>query len=1002
MTAIHETAYPRIRPNPTSKELLEIYTPDSEEMKFAASQARSSVSRLGFLILLKTFQRLGYFPQLETVSAKIIRHIAEKIGVVKVPNDFKESYNEKSPFRWRHMALIRSYLGITSFSEGGKEVMEQALMQAARTKNILADLINAAIEELVRQNYELPAFSNLRRSAYTARSSINKEFYGYIYVALGEQQKEIITDLLKIPEDSSRSLWYRLKQEPKRATTKNMREFVLHMKWLQSLNVGLPEFRNIPEIKLTHFAEEATSLTLSRLNEVEEEKRFALVTILISKRIAEALDDFCEIFIRQVQSLHNHGRESLRKYRDLHQDQADELIKTLESIATVWKEEDNTKRIDGVNRILGDRAESIIRQCNEHLLYAENNYLPFLSKLYRSQRKNFFNFIEIVRPKSTSADLFVEKTIEFLIQNKHRRAERIAIEKKVEDTEGYCMAFPLADLNWIPDNWWKLVTGKPKRSLPVRTVERKLFEICLFSTIMRELKSGDLFIPGSDEFNDYRKQFCSDAEYEADLDDFCKQMGYFPKTELFIEFLQNWLRQTIKATDQSFLANERVEMRNGEPVIRKSPRKEPAEGLQLIEQLLEERLPQISIIDVLSDTEHWLNWTSHFSPVSGLQGRLKNPQESYIITTFCYGCNLGPKQTARSFDSVDRKQIAYINQRHINQEKIQRAIGDVINAYNRFSIPKIWGVGQRASADGTIWDIYHQNLLSEYHIRYGGYGGIGYYHIADNYIALFSHFIPCSVYEAIYILDGLIRNTSDVQPDTLHADTHGQSEVVFALAYLLGIKLMPRIKNWKDLKFYLPEGDMEIHHIKEIFSDTINWNLIRTHLPDMLKVALSISKGKITSATILRRLGTYSHKNKIYFAFKELGKVIRTIFLLNYLADEELRKTIRAATVVSEEWNDFIQWVAFGEKGVLTENIREEQRKAIKYNHLISNLLIFHNVASMTKILSELKDEGYQITPEIISGLAPYRRMHINRFGKYELRFDQKPEPLKNNEIFVF
>jgi TnpA family transposase len=1000
MTAIHETAYPRIRPNLTRKELLKIYTPTPEEIKFAASHTRTYVPRIGFMVLLKTFQRLGYFPTLDEVPNKIIRYIADQIGFDKIPPDLTNY--DKTIFRRRHMPLILSYLGITSFSKGGKGVLEQALMQAARTKNILADLINAAVEELVRQNYELPAFSNLLRSAYMARSSVNKEFYRSIYDALGEKQKNVITDILKIPDDSLKSLWYRLKQEPKRPTTKTMREFVLHMKWLQSLDAGLPEFGDIPEIKLTHFAEEATSLTLSRINEVEEEKRLALATILISKRIAEALDDFCEIFIRQVQGLHNKGREALRKYRDLHQDKTDTLIKTLEDIATVWKEEDERRRIEGVNGIIGNKAESIIRQCSEHLLYAENNYLPFLPKRYKSQRKNFFNFMEIVRPKSTSADLAVEKTIEFLIQNKNRKADRISIDNGGQNSQESSIFFPLADLSWIPDNWWKLVTGKPKRSLSVRTVDRKLFEICLFSTIMRELKSGDLYIPGSDEFNDYRKQLCSDVEYDADIGDLGKQMGYAPETEQFIELLQNSLREIIQATDKSFPSNERVEMRNGAPVIRKSPSKGPVEGLHVIEQLLEERLPQISIIDVLSDTEHWLNWTSHFSPVSGLQGRLKNPQESYIITTFCYGCNLGPKQTARSFDSIDRKQIAYINQRHINQEKIQRAIVDVINAYNKFSIPKIWGVGQRASADGTKWDIYHQNLLSEYHIRYGGYGGIGYYHIADNYIALFSHFIPCSIYEAIYILDGLLRNTSDVQPDMLHADTHGQSEVVFALAYLLGIRLMPRIKDWKDLKFYLPERDLEIHHIKEIFTDTINWNLIRTHLPDMLRVALSISKGKITSATILRRLGTYSRKNKLYFAFKELGRVIRTTFLLNYLADEELRKTIRAATVISEEWNDFIQWVAFGEKGVLTENIREEQRKAIKYNHLVSNLLIFHNVVSMTKVLNELKDEGYQITPDIISGLAPYRKMHINRFGKYELRFDQKPEPLANNGKLVF
>jgi len=62
-------------------------------------------------------------------------------------------------------------------------------------------------------------------------------------------------------------------------------------------------------------------------------------------------------------------------------------------------------------------------------------------------------------------------------------------------------------------------------------------------------------------------------------------------------------------------------------------------------------------------------------------------------------------------------------------------------------LPGFWGSGKRVSADGTKWDLYEQNLLSEYHIRYGEYGGIGYYHVSDTYIDLFSHFIPCGVWE---------------------------------------------------------------------------------------------------------------------------------------------------------------------------------------------------------------------------------------------------------------
>ena len=106
--------------------------------------------------------------------------------------------------------------------------------------------------------------------------------------------------------------------------------------------------------------------------------------------------------------------------------------------------------------------------------------------------------------------------------------------------------------------------------------------------------------------------------------------------------------------------------------------------------------------------------------------------------------------------------------------------------YTRFDLPFLWGSGQAAIADGTHVELIENNLIGEQHIRYGAYGGIAYHHISDTYIALFSHFIACGVWEAVYILDGLLKNISELQPDTLHADTQGQSEPVFGLAYLLG------------------------------------------------------------------------------------------------------------------------------------------------------------------------------------------------------------------------
>ena len=276
--------------------------------------------------------------------------------------------------------------------------------------------------------------------------------------------------------------------------------------------------------------------------------------------------------------------------------------------------------------------------------------------------------------------------------------------------------------------------------------------------------------------------------------------------------------------------------------------------------------------------------------------------------------------------------------------------------------------------------------MSERHIRYGGYGGIAYYHVSDTYIALFSHFIPCGVWEAIYILDGLMRNESDIQPDTLHGDTQAQSTPVYALAFLLGIKLLPRIRNWKKLRFYKADSSHNYRHINDLFThERIDWALIARHLPDMFQVAQSIKAGVISPSTILRKLGTASRKNRLYYAFRELGRVIRTISLLEYLTDADLQRLVNAMTNKTELFHDFAKWAYFAED-TIQENVRDEQVKIIKYNHLIANLLIFHNVYSMTRILNELESKGVVITPEMLSALSPFRTAHINRFGIYELR----------------
>ncbi|MGY3206126.1 TnpA family transposase [Streptomyces sp. TE5632] len=149
-------------------------------------------------------------------------------------------------------------------------------------------------------------------------------------------------------------------------------------------------------------------------------------------------------------------------------------------------------------------------------------------------------------------------------------------------------------------------------------------------------------------------------------------------------------------------------------------------------------------------------------------------------------------------------ELPYVANRHFSIVLRNEAMADLVNAHARLDISQAWGDGTAVAADGTRTDTHLDDLPAETSVRYGKPGGIAHHHVSDTYVALFTHFIPCGVWEAVYIIEGLLKNTSEVQQTTVHAHAQGQSQPVLALAHLLGFGLMPLIRNWKDCTFYRP------------------------------------------------------------------------------------------------------------------------------------------------------------------------------------------------------
>jgi hypothetical protein len=130
----HETAYPTLKNSFTQNELAKYFTPSEVEIDMAFASVSGKASRLCFLVLLKTFQRLGYFVMIDDVPERVKRHVAHCLKIPKVPDI---SDYDVSGTRQRHLTLIREYLQVRPFDEDARKALLEATKEAALTRKTL-------------------------------------------------------------------------------------------------------------------------------------------------------------------------------------------------------------------------------------------------------------------------------------------------------------------------------------------------------------------------------------------------------------------------------------------------------------------------------------------------------------------------------------------------------------------------------------------------------------------------------------------------------------------------------------------------------------------------------------------------------------------------------------------------------------------------------------------------------------------------------------------------
>ncbi|HAT4337790.1 TPA: transposase, partial [Clostridium perfringens] len=199
----------------------------------------------------------------------------------------------------------------------------------------------------------------------------------------------------------------------------------------------------------------------------------------------------------------------------------------------------------------------------------------------------------------------------------------------------------------------------------------------------------------------------------------------------------------------------------------------------------------------------------------------------------------------------------------------------------------------------------------------------------------YSKIINTNSRDATHVLDGLLNNDTDLNIEEHYTDTAGYTDQVFALTYLLGFRFAPRIRDLSDVKLFTLNKCDKFSNLDGILKGKINEKIIKDNYDEVLRLASSIKEGTVTSSLIISKLASYSRQNSLAAALREMGKIEKTIFILDYISSEELRRKIQKGLNKGEAMNGLARAIFFGKQGELRERTMQSQLQKASALNLI-------------------------------------------------------------------
>jgi TnpA family transposase len=513
--------------------------------------------------------------------------------------------------------------------------------------------------------------------------------------------------------------------------------------------------------------------------------------------------------------------------------------------------------------------------------------------------------------------------------------------------------------------------------------DRRYYELCVLSELRDRLRAGDVWVSGSRQCRSFDERLISKDAFQ-DL----RNVGALPIAvevdfERFIAGRREALDARLAAIDVRAKDGLLPDVTIDKGVLKISPLKKstPPEAEALATRLYA-MLPRVRITDLLTEVARWTLFPECFTHLR--TGAPAIDKRTLIAAVLADGLNLGLTRMAEACSVATLGQLAWTSDWHIREETYALALQRLINRQQREPFAALFGGGVASSSDGQFFQAGGPGSdAGRFNAHYGKTPGFKVYtHISDRYAPFYSKLIAATASEALHVLDALLYHQSDVSVLRHHTDGGGDSDHVFALCALLGFKFSPRIPDLKHRRLYSFEKPSTYPTLEPLIAGRIDIPLIRAHWADILRIGASIRSGTVTASLIMRQLASHPRQNGVAAALRELGRLERTLFTLDWIDDPDLRRGTGQELNKGESRNSLARAVFIHRLGEIRDRTYENQQHRASGLNLVVSAIILWNTRYLERALEALR-KVENVPDSLLAHLSPPGWEHVNLTGDY-------------------